>query len=253
MAGQKKPRARDAFNDNMADAEALLALARALRNKRVRQMRTELRERVGDALRVPKKKRVELDGIESDDFFIVIKPGASVTRQHLSETQGLRPLLRQAIVAACAAVETFCADRVMERLGVVLRQPKCPDRLADVALTVGDWLAVTKKYERQQWGLRLLLEEEARQFSSAAPSKIGQLFSWIEEKDLWKRIDARRKASKGASAKEMERIYERRNRIAHQGDRVKRSRAAITIEEVADDLALIQEIVEALDAETKPK
>jgi hypothetical protein len=78
-------------------------------------MRRELRERLGSALDVPKKHWDDLDCVESDDLFAVFKPGSRVDRESVSEV-GLRPLLRQALVAACAAVETFVGDRVMERL-----------------------------------------------------------------------------------------------------------------------------------------
>jgi hypothetical protein len=53
------------FEANIADAERLLGLARALANGRKYGMRRELRESVGTALRVSKNKRDELDCVES--------------------------------------------------------------------------------------------------------------------------------------------------------------------------------------------
>src|SRR5436190_723904 len=119
MAGKSKPTARQAFDDNIADAEALVAVVRALRNRRVRRMRRELRERLGNALDLPKRDWDDLDCVESDDLFAVLKPGGRLDRNSISEPS-LRPLLRQALVAACAAIETFVGDRVMERLGDAL-------------------------------------------------------------------------------------------------------------------------------------
>ena len=69
---------------------------------------------------------------------------------------------------------------------------------------------------------------------------------------LWKRIDRRRRVAAGASEKALGEIYERRNRIAHQGDRSGRGRAAISIDEVEADLQCIAEIADALDKETAP-
>ena len=48
MPGKPKPTAREAFDDNLADAETLVSLAQALANRRVRRMRRELRQRVPD-------------------------------------------------------------------------------------------------------------------------------------------------------------------------------------------------------------
>mgnify|MGYP002682787793 CR=1 FL=1 len=56
----------------------------------------QLREKIGAALHVPQRKWDALDCVESDDIFVVIKPGASIERGHVAD---LSPLLRQAIVA----------------------------------------------------------------------------------------------------------------------------------------------------------
>src|SRR5680860_752012 len=111
MARSPKPSALEAFEANVADAEMLLALSTALKNRRVRRMRAELRERIGEALGVTRGRRGGLDCIESDDLFVVLKTDGRVSRDDLRE-EALRPLLRQAVVAIAAAIETYVADRV---------------------------------------------------------------------------------------------------------------------------------------------
>lgn len=249
MAGIPKPTARQAFDDNLADAEALVAVVRALRNRRVRRMRRELRERLGSALDLPRRDWDHLDCVESEDLFAVFKPGSQVGRESVSE-ESLRPLLRQALVAACAAVETFVGDRVMERLRAALDCDPRPTRLLDLPMTVGDWLWIDETYQRRRWGLREVIDIEVRRLASPAPSQIGITFAIVGEKGLWKRIDRRRGVAAGASEQLLDRIYERRNRIAHQGDRSGRGRAAISIEEVEEDLRSIAKIIDAIDKET---
>jgi hypothetical protein len=249
MAGKPKPTARQAFDDNLADAEALVAVVRALRNRRVRRMRHELRERLGSALDLPKKHWEGLDCIESDDLFAVFKPGSRVDRNSISEPS-LRPLLRQALVAACAAVETFVGDRVMERLRGALDADPRPTRLLDLPMTVRDWLWIDETYERRRWGLREVVDVEVRRLASPSPSQIGVTFGIVGEKNLWKRVDGRRGVPAGGSEMALDRIYERRNRIAHQGDRSGRGRATISVDEVEADLQCIAEIVNALDKVT---
>lgn len=249
MAGKPKPRARQAFDDNMADARTLISFARALRNRRRRRMRRELRERIGTALSLPKKLWNQLECLESDAVFVVFKPGATLTRSDFDERR-LRPLLRQAIVAGCTAVETFVADRVMERMSDVLTRDDKPARLLDLPMTVGDWLTIEQQYQRRKWGLRQIIEFEVRQQASPAPAQIGILFGLIAEKDLWKRVDARRGVTRGDSETRLESIYKRRNAVAHTGDRVGRGRAPIEIEEAEQALVDLEAIVIAIDEET---
>jgi len=102
-------------------------------------------------------------------------------------------------------------------------------------------------------GLRQVVELEIRRRASPAPAQIGELFGLVGEKDLMKRVDARRGVAKGSSAAALERIVKRRNLIAHMGDRKGRGRAAITIDEVASDLDCVAGIISALDTETRAR
>lgn len=249
--GRAKPSAREAFNDNLEDAEALVSVVRILENRRVRRMRRELRERLGSALGVARKDWDHLDCIENADLFAIFKPGSVVDRDALSDDR-LRPLLRQALVAACAAVETFVGDRVMERLRKALDSEPRPTRLLDLPMTVRDWLHIDETYERRRWGLREVVEVEVRRMASPAPSQIGIAFGVIGERELWKRVDKARGRAKGTSSGQLDTIYARRNQIAHQGDRSGRGRASITVGEVEADLRCIAEIVDAIDSETAP-
>src|SRR5436190_14095515 len=101
MARQRKPTPLDVFEDNIADAERLLQLTRILLNTRKRRMRRELRETVGDAIKVGRRDQDGLDCVESLDVFVVLKPDGVARREHFTDAQ-LRPLLRQAIVALSA-------------------------------------------------------------------------------------------------------------------------------------------------------
>ena len=249
MGAPAKMSARDAFNLNIQDSEMLVELAKLLKNQRVRRMRTELRGRLGEALSIPQKEWASLECLENERVFVTFKPGHADWRARLEEVN-LRPLLRQALVAACAAVETFSADRVMERYSAAIKKKPPPSRLLDLSLTVDDYLAIQQKYTKTAWGLRQVVELEVRNRASPSPSQIGQLFSLVGEKNLWNRIDVRRGANRGSSEAELARIVERRNVIAHTGDRSGRGRAAITVGEVEADLALVIEIVDSLDAET---
>lgn len=251
MARTKKPTAREAFDLNIEDARILVDLAEMLTNQRRRKMRTEKRKRVGEALRYSRKEWDKLECLESESAFVVFKPGHAQWRERLDEKQ-LRPLLRQAIVAACAAVETFCADRVMERLSGALKLDPLPSGLLELSMTVADYRRIEQQYERKQWGLRQLIELEVREKASTAPSQVGALFSLVAEKKLLTRVDGKRRVGKGSSHQSLEEITRRRNRIAHEGDRVGQGRATISVQEVRQGLDCLVSIVDALDDLTKP-
>ena len=87
MAGIAKPKPIDVFEDNIADAERLVALTRALLNTRARRMRRELRDTVGKALSYPRKSWPSLDCVESSDIFVVLKPNGAVIHKHFSEVE----------------------------------------------------------------------------------------------------------------------------------------------------------------------
>lgn len=212
-------------------------------------MREELREKVGAALGVAKKHRAGLDCVESDDLFVVLKPTGSVSRDDLTE-EALRPLLRQAVVALCAAVETYVADRVMELFGPIIKQPDLPARLAELPMTVGDWHAIERDYKRRGWGLRDVVQQRVEGLASASPSEVGKLFSAVGVSDLLKKVDQERSVGKGRSSQQLAEIVERRNRIAHAGDRMGRGRATISVDEVDRYTTAAREIVEALEAIT---
>lgn len=108
MTGVAKPAPMQAFQANMADAHHLLRLAEALTNTRVRRMRRELRERVGEVLGIRARDRGALDCLQSTHLFVTFLPGGQLRR---SDFDDQRPLLRQALVAGCAATETYLATR----------------------------------------------------------------------------------------------------------------------------------------------
>ena len=239
-----KPRPHDAFIDNLADAEALLSYALALKNERSRRMRRELRERVGEALNVPAKQRDGMDCLESGDLFVVLKSEGRLKRENFDD---LRPMLRQSLVAACAALETYVADKAERYVGNALKADELPPRLKDIPLTVGHWAEIEENYERRVWGIRPVVIEHIRATSSTAPSQIGIVLSTVGVHDWVKHVDKARSVPKGTTVRELEAITERRNKIAHAADRKGSGRAAIEPEEVKRHLDTIRSTVEAIE------
>jgi hypothetical protein len=245
VAGKRKPKPVEVFDANIGDAERLIGLTRALLNARTYRMRKERREGVGMALRLPRRDWDNLDCAESDDVFVVIKPTGAVRREHFTEPE-LRPLLRQAVVAVAAAVESYVAEKACSYISDALDE--LPDRLRQVSVSLGEVIEIEERYERRRWGYRDIIEEYLATEASPSPSKIGVVFSTVGKRGFWPAVDNHRSVRRGTTEKQLEALAARRNRIAHTGDRVGYGRAALAVEEVESYLTNTKEIVAALEA-----
>lgn len=245
MSNHKKPTPIEAFELNMADADRLVVLADSFTNARARRMRKELREKVGTALKFTASQRELLDCAESDDVFIVLKPGGRLARKNFDQHE---PLLRQAIVAGCSATETYLADRAIAEIRELVGRGITTDRMKKISMSYEQWLAVDGYVHPKRGITEKVLAPHIREFASTAPSPTGELLSLVGL-DKWStKVDTHRSVSRGTTVKELERITQRRNKVAHEGDRRGYSRAKITVAEVQADLLALKSIVEAIEA-----
>lgn len=244
MARSAKRSPMESFNDSMDDAEALVTYSWAFQNHRSRRMRAELRDRVGEALKIPINSRGAMDCIENGDLFIVFRDSEELGRERFDD---LRPLLRQSIVAACAALETYVADKVMDWVGSSLQAEELPKKLRGIPLTVGHWSDIERTYTRRAWGIRGIVEEAVREQASTAPNKIGHVLGIIGIEKWSKKIDQERGVRSGSTVSDLHSLTWRRNRIAHSADRVGQGRAGLTVEEAEGFLRTIRSIAEAID------
>lgn len=232
----------EAFDDNMNDAELLVRYARAFKNHRRRALRAELRERIGEAFRIPQRERTNVAGIESDDVFVVLKSGSGLAPDDFDDQSFL---LRQAVVAACAALETFVADIAMQKVGGLLRSEKPPQRLRDIPSTMGQWIDGRKR-NRPGWAMREVVEEHLRGISSSAPNQIGVVLSTLGIKRGLTKVDQYRGVEPGTTETQLQIINQRRNKIAHAGDRQGQGRARIKIEDVEGYLTTIHDTAKGI-------
>lgn len=84
-----------------------------------------------------------------------------------------------------------------------------------------------------------MVEDHIRETSSVSPNQVGLVLTSIGVTDWSKQVDARRGVKGGETVKELERIAQRRNRIAHSGDRVGQGRAQLEVNEVEAYLEVI--------------
>lgn len=228
----------------MRDAEYLVTLAEAMTNVRSRSMRRELQDKIGSALRVPKAHHANLDCLQSRHVFITFLPGSELSRASVDRL----PLLRQALVAGCAATETYLADKVMSKTAVRLKPNNATKNLKAVPMSVEAWLDVRHGYKVPTRGLQeRVLHPYIREQASTSPSKVGLLLSLVGVDNWARRVDDTRGVPRGETVGFLERVTARRNRIAHTGDRVGHSRGRLTIEQTRADLGSLREVVPAIE------
>jgi hypothetical protein len=251
MTGVAKPTPIEAFELNVANARWLIRTAQVLQNRRARKMRDELRSRIGTALRIAVRDQGQLDCFESAELFVVIKPGASIDRQHVAM---LDPLLWQAVVAACAALETYVADAVCARVGAQIRQRgDLPSRLGGLPMTVADWKSIDESYQRRRRGLReKVLVPKIRETASTASNQIGILLAMLGVENWARKADAFRSVRRGETVRHLEELTARRNRIAHEGDRRGYGRSRITVDEATGYVEVVEDVARAIESVLAP-
>lgn len=250
MAGKPKPTPLEAFEHSMKDADLLVDLAEAFDNTRVRRMRRELRERIGSTLKLPRREWDHLDCVESADVFVVLKPGGRFTRADFANRA---PLLRQAIVAGCAAFETYLGDRAIAKAREwIAGDHKLPSRMQAIPMTIGAW-DVVQSYKYPRRGItERVIGPWLREHVSTAPSKVGETLSLLGVDRPIAKIDGARPGGRGTTEVDLQRITERRNKIAHEGDRRGYTRAKIDITTVRSELQILREIVDAIEMVLAP-
>ena len=113
QAMRAKPAPCDVFRDNLADAEALLRLARAPEHGRRPGGVGEPGGWVRAALRGPFMRGPRAGAPGRNPRHAVAGPGGHAASGGSTD---LQPLLRQSLVAACLALETYVVDNAMECL-----------------------------------------------------------------------------------------------------------------------------------------
>jgi hypothetical protein len=244
MPGRRQLEPIEVFEANIADADRLVALTAALENGR-KWTRMEKKRALGGALGIAVRDHAAIGCVESNDFFVVIKPKSKLGVNHFTERE-LRPLLRQAVVAISAAVESYVAVNAASYASAALRNSSNP--LKDVGVDLRAVMNIEAKYKRRTVAYRTVLVEYLEKSASPAPSQIGLVFKTVGHTGIIKRVDSARGVDAGTTERELGALAARRNKIAHTGDRTSSGRSPLAVDEVEAFLANAKTIVYAIEA-----
>jgi len=186
----------DVFNLSIQDAEWLIQTASFLQNDRLRKLRVERRRDLASIFHYSYLEQSQLDAIDNEHAFILLKPGSALLKSHVDD---LTPLYRQSIIIAAAAIETYLTDRVAAEVVPVIRDSdSIPKVLAELRITIEEWKKIDG-YKSKRVGLRETIHHKIAEWMSPDPSKVGpavKMIIQVSEGKSWADIvDKRRQIS----------------------------------------------------------
>jgi RiboL-PSP-HEPN len=212
------------FESNFRSAETLLKVYRLLETPDGPQTKHALMERVRELLMASKEEELVL--LINELFFGVVRENADV-RQTVVKRDSLCLLLRQAIVAACSAIDVYYPALLRTNLPQIItvkqrnfvpNDKNTRDFLKEFSLSMDETLRlITDPKPEQALGEYFFEYVKRRTFSTSQGVAVSLQFLGID--DGWSKIATRLGTNKEPLAKQFDSLVSRRNDIVHRGDR----------------------------------
>lgn len=138
----------------------------------------------------------------------------------LTAPQGLDFLLRQAVVVACSALESFVWDILRENALTVIRARgrNAHESLKKITLTLDDYLSL-EGYGDPDARLRQIILRRFERGSLYDLEKLDEIMGILNVKDFWKDVTAHTGFTDKEIRTRLTDLIQRRNQIAHRADR----------------------------------
>lgn len=212
------------FETNFRSAETLLKVYRLLETPTGPQTQHTLMRRVRDLLMANEEEELVL--LINELFLGVVRENADV-RHTVFKRENLALLLRQAIVAACSAIDVYYPALLRTNLPTVIRvkqrnfvpnDKNTRDFLREFSLSMDECLRlITDPEPAQVLGEYFFEYVKRRNFSTSQGVAVSLQFLGVD--DGWNKIAARLGTTKDALSKQFDSLVNRRNDIVHRGDR----------------------------------
>jgi hypothetical protein len=209
--------AYDLAVQNFSVAEHLLQLYDLFRNLREEAVGEELRLAVCKTLDVP--EQTALRHARNDQVLLVAKAVAPIPQSLLLQ-DGIRFLLRQAVVVACTALESFFWDALRENVMIIVRARKRgADRsLRELTLTLDDYLSL-EGYQNPDDRLKQIILKNFERGTLYDISSIDRVVDVLTVKSYWERVAHKCGLQEKDIKTQLSELISRRNQIAHRADR----------------------------------
>lgn len=210
-------RAPTLFQQNFAVAESLLQMYQLTGGLAQSELPEALRRAVCGFWEEPENAGVH--HASNDRITLLVRPTARIPGTILIPG-GLDFLLRQAVVVACTALETFFWHAVLESALTVVRARRAgaDEELKNLSVTLEDYISIEQFPDRDTRVRQIILKNFERKtlYSADAIERVARI---LTVRDFWEQVE---KAC-GESATNLRRLVgdliSRRNVIAHRADR----------------------------------
>jgi len=210
-------RAYDLAIQNFSVAEHLLQLYELFRDLREEVAAEPLRLAVCKALSLP--DHTTLRQARNDQVVMVAKAAAPIP-QSLLVPDGIDFLLRQAVVVACTALESFISDALRENVLTIVRARKrrADDSLKKLTLSLDDYLSL-ESYADPEIRLKQIILKNFQRKTLYDASSIEEVAAILTVREYWKYVSKKCGQSEGELKRQIGELIARRNQIAHRADR----------------------------------
>lgn len=208
------------FQHNFAAAENLIRLYDLLSGPIGESSQIqEAVETVRASLGIPEEERVFL--LSNDRLLLVAREAAQVSDTFFHE-HNLASLLRQAVVAACSALDAYFNDKFRENVMTVLLTKKryAPKELRNLVMTFDDYLSLESWADSEQ-RLRQILEKNLERKTLSNANGITEITEILGIKDFWNQVGRECGEKPSDLRRRIDDIAARRNDIVHRADRPK--------------------------------
>ena len=195
-------------------------------------------------------------------LLLIHNPSRGMTTREF-EHEYASPLLRSAIVSAVAALDNYMHLVVVNKCFALLsgektHVPKLLQKLEVPAIAVFETAETLRKNPKSKpdYELKELIRDKLSNQSIQGSGQIETAVKMMGITDFWTRVERKMKGKLNAEniRKKLNEIVNRRNKIAHEADIIKKSRgvsstfAEINKSDAEDAVAFITDFVTALDA-----
>lgn len=205
------------FNQNFAVAESLIQLYELFHGMRQVDLKEDLRFAICSFWGSP--QHAVMKPSMNDRVLVVAKAAARVP-ESLTLAGGLNFLLREAVVVACTALESFFSDVLRENVLTVVqaRKTRADESLRKLMFTLGDYISI-QQYDDQDLRLKQIILKNFERAILYDANSIEKIAGILTIKNFWNEIE-RITGNKSADFKRaLNELIQRRNQIAHRADR----------------------------------
>jgi hypothetical protein len=202
---------------NFSVAEQLLQLFELFRNLRQDEAPADLRLAVCKQLQLP--ENTHLQHACNDQVVVVAKAQPPIPGRLLTPDGG-NFLLRQALVVACTALESFFWDALRENVLTIVRARRrgADETLRKLTFTLDDYLSI-EGYGDPEVRLQQIILKNFERGTLYDTSSIERIAGILTVKDYWRLVAKRCGLSEGDIKRQLGELIARRNLIAHRADR----------------------------------